>query len=81
MSSLGTSDAGGKGKEMHTLGASSLPPLTILSDPSSHARCQALSLTLHMGGRSLEGSQVPLLAPDTCVVPKRLFQIQLPPHV
>lgn len=81
MSSLGTSDAGGKGKEMHPLGASSLPPLTIPSDPSSHTRWQALSLTLHMRGRSLQGSQVPLLAPDACVVPKQLSRIQLPPHV
>lgn len=55
MSSLGTSDAGGKGKEMHTFGASSLPPLTIPSDPSSHVRWQALSLTTAHGRQKLGG--------------------------
>ena len=44
------------------------PLRTLPSDPGSHAGRQALSLTLHMRGGSLEGSQVALLASDSCVL-------------
>lgn len=44
------------------------PLLTLPSDPGSHTGRQALSLTLHMRGGSLEGSQVALLASDSRVL-------------